>query len=741
MSNKVKLTMNEFFSGIGAQKRGVDNTGLYDLEVVATSDVDKEVMVEYAAIHHGLTNEMVENYEGYPSRDVMVEDLKSRNIGMDFDKGKMFDWDKLAKKKTKDLEKYWLAMKLQNNLGDISKIEQAPYADCWFYSSPCQCFSVAGKQDGIDATCNACGQKYNPMLLDVEHRYICPHCGSDDVKGTRSGLLLEVERLLIKAIETNTAPKYLCLENVKNLVGKQFKADFDAWLKRLEYLGYNTYWEVLNAKECGVPQNRERVFAFSIRKDIDTGEFTFPFPFDTGVRLKDILEKNVDEKYYINTERASNLIQQLIDKGQLKGQRECCDSTINDPSVRDVSNAIIARYDAGISNYRQTGLAVAEPQPILVKNQGTEYVKNLDESVTLKARDWKGWDNYGSTAIVESEKVDKSERIGGMFDDGTKHQAGSVWNTNGLAPTLDTMQGGLRQPCIVDETAKPICVGNTTPSGKSQCNAVYSTEGVSQTLCAGTHGYATGSILEETNNIDVVGNYMPSNHDASRVVSTNGVAPCVKENHGTVTGILEEQYKLNEIKYSTEVVGIKQATKKGYIECELPGCADLSYPTSTTRRGRVQDNGQTSPTITATETGVHYIESIYRIRKLTVRECFKLMGFEFSDWDACSEMGISNSAGYKAAGNSIVTDCIKLLFEHLYQAQYDEMYVCTDERMQNAKKISTTSSKDVIIYDDYNNRIKADQDNMGTITTNIGNDALRNGIKLIEPNFTQPQVD
>ena len=333
MSNKVKLTMNEFFSGIGAQKRGVDNTGLYDLEVVATSDVDKEVMVEYAAIHHGLTNEMVENYEGYPSRDVMVEDLKSRNIGMDFDKGKMFDWDKLAKKKTKDLEKYWLAMKLQNNLGDISKIEQAPYADCWFYSSPCQCFSVAGKQDGIDATCNACGQKYNPMLLDVEHRYICPHCGSDDVKGTRSGLLLEVERLLIKAIETNTAPKYLCLENVKNLVGKQFKADFDAWLKRLEYLGYNTYWEVLNAKECGVPQNRERVFAFSIRKDIDTGEFTFPFPFDTGVRLKDILEKNVDEKYYINTERASNLIQQLIDKGQLKGQRECCDSTINDPSA------------------------------------------------------------------------------------------------------------------------------------------------------------------------------------------------------------------------------------------------------------------------------------------------------------------------------------------------------------------------------------------------------------------------
>lgn len=708
MNKKPKLTMIELFSGIGAQKRGIDNTGLYDLNVVATSDIDKEAVVEYAAIHHGLTNEMVDNYENYPSREEMIAELNARNIGMDFDKGKMFDWNKLLKKKTKDLEKYWLAMTLQNNLGDISRIEQLPLADCWFYSSPCQCFSIAGKQDGIDATCNTCGQKYNPMLLDADKRYICPHCGSDDVKGTRSGLLLEVERLLIKTIETNTAPKYLCLENVKNLVGK-FKPDFDAWLKRLEHLGYNTYWRVLNAKECGVPQNRERVFAFSIRKDIDTGKYTFPIPFDTGIRLKDILEKNVDEKYYINTERASNLIQQLVDKGQLKGQRECCDSTINEPNVRDVSNCITARYDAGIQNQRSIGLAVAEPNAL-----------------------------------------DNQKRLGGLWDNKTTHQAGSVWDSNGMSPTLDTAQGGGRTPHIIEEDnntvisekpkskarvfdfdeCKPICVGNTTPSGKSQCNAVYSTEGVSQTLCAGTHGYATGSILEETNKINVVGNYMPSNHDASRVVGTDGVAPTVKENHGTVTGILEEN----------EVIGIKQATKKGYIECELPGCADFSFPNSTKRRGRVQGGGQIVPTLTAAEGGIRYIESIYRIRKLTVRECFNLMGFEFEDWDKCSAIGISNSAGYKAAGNSIVTNCISLLFEHLYKAQYDESYICTDEKMQTIEKVVNQASKEVIIYDDYNNRIKADQDNMGTITTNIGNDALRNGIKLIETNFQNPEA-
>ena len=683
--NKQKLTMIELFNGLSAQKRGIDNTNLYDCEVIATSDIDKEVIVECAAIHYGLTNEMIENYKEYPSKEEMAQSLIDRKIGLDFKTGKVYDWFKLAKrKKGMDLEKYWLAAKLTHNLGDISSLESLPYADLITYSFPCTDISIAGKQEGLSKN-----------------------------SGTRSGLLWEVERLLEVAQKNNTLPKYLLMENVDALVSKKFKPEFDTWCNRLDELNYNTYYQVLNAKECGIPQNRRRIFAISIRKDIDTGKFTFPIPFDTGIRLKDILEKNVDEKYYINTDRASNLIQQLVDKGQLKGQRACCDSTINDPNVREVSNAIIARYDAGISNYKQTGLAVAEPnvnienQPILVKNQGTEYVKDLDDSVTLKARDWKGWDNYGSTAIVESEKIDTSKRLGGLWDGDTKHQAGSVWDSNGMSPTLDTAQGGGRTPHIVEnsepkerffkqaldtfnnneceegdtidafnqrvnksgysptlttrpegfktailpvvkediiDTDKPICLGNTTPSGKSQCNAVYSTEGVSQTLCAGTHGYATGNILEEST----------ENTNQNKLPSDN----------------------------EPEVIGIKQATKKGYIECELPGCADFSFPNSKLRRGRVQGGGQIVPTLTASEGGVRYIESIYRIRKLTPRECFKLMAFEFEDWDKCEAIGISNSAGYKAAGNSICCCCISLLFEHLYKAQYDETYICTDEKYQ-----------------------------------------------------------
>lgn len=111
-------------------------------------------------------------------------------------------------------------------------------------------------------------------------------------------------------------------------------------------------------------------------------------------------------------------------------------------------------------------------------------------------------------------------------------------------------------------------------------------------------------------------------------------------------------------------VKIKQATKEGYIECKVGGVADLSYPTSKTRRGRVQDNGDTSPTITATETSVHKIESPYRIRKLTPLECWRLMGFSDKDFHEAEKVN-SNSQLYKQAGNSIVVDVLEGIFKQM----------------------------------------------------------------------------
>ena len=108
--------------------------------------------------------------------------------------------------------------------------------------------------------------------------------------------------MLNKAEKDDLLPKFLLLENVKNLVGKQFKLQFDEWIEYLEELGYNTYWQVLNAKDYGVPQNRERIFAISIRKDVDDGNFKFPEKQELKLRIKDVTEVAVDDKYYLSDE-------------------------------------------------------------------------------------------------------------------------------------------------------------------------------------------------------------------------------------------------------------------------------------------------------------------------------------------------------------------------------------------------------------------------------------------------------
>ena len=202
---------------------------------------------------------------------------------------------------------------------------------------PCQDISVAGKQRGFK---------------------------DNDGNLTRSGLFFQGLRIL-----TELQPEYAIAENVKALTGKKFTAEFETVLTSLDKAGYNNYWKVLNAKDYGIPQNRERVFIVSIRKDIDTGAFTFPEKQELKLRVKDLLEPVVDEKYYINNERAESLIRQILAKTDI-WDIEVVDSTINDPKVKEVSNCIKARYDAGIENQRSVGTAVIEPK---IKRLGNLY--------------------------------------------------------------------------------------------------------------------------------------------------------------------------------------------------------------------------------------------------------------------------------------------------------------------------------------------------------------------------------
>lgn len=416
----------------------------------------------------------------------------------------------------------------------------------------CQDFSVAGKQKGSVWTCKDCGEEYNPLTVHWSKRDCCPNCGSKNIEKTRSSLLVEY----LRVVRANK-PNFGIYENVKNIVGKQFKdTTFKLFTDELEEYGYNVYWKVLNAKNYGIPQNRERVYLLFIKKDLDNGKFKFPDPFDNGLRLKDLLEDEVDEKFYVSDEKVNRFITNSNDKNSLL-------------------------YD-----------------PCQVKREGKsrEY---SEYAPTLTSRDYK------DPRLVNENAVKQVGNISDCNGNWNNPQVGRVYDTNGCSPTLNTCSGGGHEPKVITGLVK----------NKGE-NFTKETEYANTLLARDYKGFG--------------------NQEMNCVIENNKVA-------------------------------IKQATKQGYIECEVGGVADLSYPDRKTRRGRVQNNGNVSPTITATETGICRIESPIRIRKLTPKECFRLMGFSDENFDAAQKAGVSNSQLYKQAGNSIVVDVLYYIYVELYK--------------------------------------------------------------------------
>ena len=450
--------------------------------------------------------------------------------------------------------------------------------------SPCQDFSVAGKQKGSVWTCKECGHEYNPLIVHWNERDKCPNCGSENIDKTRSSLLVEY----LRVVRANK-PNFGIYENVKNIVGKQFKdTTFKLFTDELEEYGYNVYWNVLNAKNYGIPQNRERVYLLFIKKDLDNGKFKFPEPFDNGLRLKDLLEDEVDDKFYISDEKVERFITNLNDKNSLL-------------------------YD-----------------PCQVKREGKsrEY---SEYAPTLTSRDYK------DPRLVNENVVRQVGNISDCNGAWDNPQVGRVYDVSGCSPTLNTCSGGGHEPKVITGIDKSY----NNPKFIETANCITSREdrGISNRKSEGT------AVLK-------IGNINPSGNGMNgSVYSEEGLSPTLTTNKG-----------------EGNKVAIKQATKQGYIECEVGGVADLSYPDSKTRRGRVQDNGNISPTITATETGICRIESPIRIRKLTPKECFRLMGFSDENFDAAQKVGISNSQLYKQAGNSIVVDVLYYIYVELYKA-------------------------------------------------------------------------
>lgn len=403
-----KLKVLELFGGIGACSKALERLGI-DYEIADYVEIDKYAVKSFNAMH-----------------------------GTNFEPQDICEWNK-------DIE-----------------------VDLIMHGSPCQDFSLAGKQ-----------------------------AGGDEGSGTRSSLMYETIRIVEKL-----RPKYVIWENVKNLLSKKHIHNFNAYITKMRLLGYQSYYQVLNAKDYGVPQNRERVFVVSIRCDVNsygchTFNYIFPPKQELKLKLKDMLEDDVDEKYYLSDF--------AIDK------------------IKKHKNKIIEN-------------------------------ENPNESSTIHAGYYKmGGRDQQYIKTKKSVEVVRKYRV---FDNEvTRYQAGSVYDKEGLSPTLDTIQGDWRQPCI------------------------------------------------EINN----------------------------------------------------------GTKKGYDEATDGDSVNLSYPTSKTRRGRV--GKQVSQTLQCNDS-MGVINNDLRIRKLTPKECWRLMGFDDEDFEK-AEKANSNTQLYKQAGNSIVVNVLEEILKEL----------------------------------------------------------------------------
>lgn len=260
------------------------------------------------------------------------------------------------------------------NIGDITKADEksVPDFNVMFGGSPCQDFSISGKQGGATWTCKHCGHTYNPLEAHFTQRDHCPKCGHTEIEKTRSSLLVEWLRFL-----REKKPRFAIYENVKNITGSCFRTTFDLFVKELEDYGYNVYWKVLNAKNYSIPQNRERVYCVIICRDLDNGKFQFPAPIPLKRALVDMLDDHVDERYYLSDDKVAAMI------APPRYDRSVTPSAQAEEVQQTVTAGTCSLAGAKLSK------------------KGTQFDGYCDTALTLLARDYKGFGNQQMTGVVE----------------------------------------------------------------------------------------------------------------------------------------------------------------------------------------------------------------------------------------------------------------------------------------------------------------------------------------------------
>ena len=346
---------------------------------------------------------LIELFAGVGSQAMALRDL-----GADFESYRVVEFDKYAIKSYNAIHgTNFPTLDIRDiHCEDLGIVDKQSLTYLLTYSFPCQDLSKAGKQRGMTK-------------------------GS----GTRSGLLWEVERILNECKDKDSLPQVLLMENVPDVIGTKNYEDFMKWYAALENMGYQSYYKVLNAKDYGIPQNRERCFMVSILGDYN---YTFPKSIPLKLKLKDILEESVDKKYYISNSKIESLLTTNFNCSKFENvvqdkdgiSSTLCARDYKDPKCIVVGTTSISKYESSNRIYSPKGIS-----PTINTMQGG----NLEPKVAVKENTKKGYD-----IAIEGDSIN-------LEQPNSKARRGRVGK--GVAQTLTcSCNQAVIEPKIIDDT-------------------------------------------------------------------------------------------------------------------------------------------------------------------------------------------------------------------------------------------------------------------------------------------------
>ena len=508
--NIKQIKLFDSFAGIGALHQSLKELGV-PVNLVGISEIDVDAIISYVAVHK-IDISKIKPLEIQEMKDYLI----SRNIGYDFKKNK----SSIPRMKKDKLELLYKCCIATNNLGDISLINpnNIPDFDLFNMTFPCTDLSISGKQQG---------------MKDKEGNI------------TRSGLYIYGIEII-----KHKKPKYIMIENVKNLIGKKFINDFYNIINEIESYGYKCYYPkkdndkptCLNAKDYGIPQNRERIYVICVRNDVNKGNFNFPKGFDSGLRLKNLLEDEVDEKYYLTKE-----IQDRFKRNDNK------DINRNELNIMGTTKSESISKNSFIDKYGRI-------QPFETKEN---YIQ---------------WNTSGKESNSQQDRAYYQDKLSPIL---------SCCNAN----------GDKSQVILADKKD----IGQFSNSSKMQNNQKEFLE-----ILNPNKGETYINKLSQIGTLKG-GKWDKINESCKRVYNSNNISPTIHTCGG----------------------------------------------------------GNTEPKICDYNT--NNITNSFKIRKLTPKECWRLMGFRDECFGRAKAQGISDSQLYKQAGNSIVVNVLYYIFKELFK--------------------------------------------------------------------------